>query len=151
VSGSEIRWAKCKSAPCSRQITTPAPHRSVFTGRMPFLLPNQQCQSSDGKKGGGLILRMQKCLHAQYTWQTWKPCKHIYQLCRDLKTGTTITHRNADFRCWAISLVINYNFRKYCHQVWWSWYKAFSSNYRLCWYENIQKTTGPQIWSNYLQ
>jgi len=32
VSGSEIRWAICKSAPCSRQIglTTPAPHRSVF-------------------------------------------------------------------------------------------------------------------------
>ena len=30
VSGSEIRWAICKSAPCSRQITTPARHRSVF-------------------------------------------------------------------------------------------------------------------------
>jgi len=30
VSGSEICWAICKSAPCSRQITTPAPHRSVF-------------------------------------------------------------------------------------------------------------------------
>ena len=30
VSGSEIRWAISKSAPCSRQITTPAPHRSVF-------------------------------------------------------------------------------------------------------------------------
>ena len=28
VSG--ISWAICKSAPCSRQITTPAPHRSVF-------------------------------------------------------------------------------------------------------------------------
>ena len=30
VSGSEIRWAICKSAPCSRQITMPAPHYSVF-------------------------------------------------------------------------------------------------------------------------
>ena len=30
VSGSGISWAICKSAPCSRQITTPAPHRSVF-------------------------------------------------------------------------------------------------------------------------
>ena len=30
----------------SRQITTPAPHHSIFfTGRMPFLLPNQQRQS----------------------------------------------------------------------------------------------------------
>jgi len=30
VSGSGISWAICKSAPHSRQITTPAPHRSVF-------------------------------------------------------------------------------------------------------------------------
>jgi len=32
----------------SRQITTPAPHRSVFTGRMPFLPPNQHRQSTEG-------------------------------------------------------------------------------------------------------
>ena len=30
VSGSGISWAICKSAPCSRQITMPAPHYSVF-------------------------------------------------------------------------------------------------------------------------
>ena len=30
------------------QITTPAPHHSVFTGRMPFLPPNQQRQSTEG-------------------------------------------------------------------------------------------------------
>ena len=30
VSGSGISLAICKSAPCSRQITTPAPHHSVF-------------------------------------------------------------------------------------------------------------------------
>ena len=29
-SGSGISWAICKSAPCPRQITTPAPHNSVF-------------------------------------------------------------------------------------------------------------------------
>ena len=48
VSGSDISWAICKSAPHSRQITTPAPHHSVFTGRMPFLPPNQQRQSTEG-------------------------------------------------------------------------------------------------------
>jgi len=48
VSGSGIRWATCKSAPRSRQITTPAPHHSVFAGQMPFLLPNQQRQSTEG-------------------------------------------------------------------------------------------------------
>jgi len=30
VSGSGISWAICKCAPCSRQITMPAPHHSVF-------------------------------------------------------------------------------------------------------------------------
>ena len=47
VSGCGISWAICKSAPHSRQITTPAPHHSVFTGRMPFLPPNQQRQSTE--------------------------------------------------------------------------------------------------------
>jgi len=48
VSGSGISRTICKSAPCSRQITMPVPHHSVFTGRMPFLLPNQQRQSTEG-------------------------------------------------------------------------------------------------------
>ena len=45
VSGSGIRWAICKSAPRSRQITTPASHHWVFY--RPFLPPNQQHQSTD--------------------------------------------------------------------------------------------------------
>jgi len=48
VSGSGISWNICKSAPRSRQITMPAPHHSFFTGRMPFLPPNQQRQSTEG-------------------------------------------------------------------------------------------------------
>ena len=48
VSGSDISWAICKSAPRSRQTTTPAPTTQFFTGRMPFLPPNQQCQSTEG-------------------------------------------------------------------------------------------------------
>jgi len=31
-------------------ITIPVRHHSVFTGRMPFLLPNQQRQSTEGSK-----------------------------------------------------------------------------------------------------
>ena len=50
LSGSGISWAICKSAPRSRQITTPAAHHSVFTGQMPFLQPNQQCQSTKGNR-----------------------------------------------------------------------------------------------------
>jgi len=48
--GSGISWTICKqSAPRSRQITTPTPHHSIFTGQMPYLLPNQQHQSTEGK------------------------------------------------------------------------------------------------------
>jgi len=43
VSGSGISWAVCKSTRCSRQITTPAPHHSVFSGRMLFPPPRSWC------------------------------------------------------------------------------------------------------------
>ena len=48
MSGSSISWAVCKSAPSSRQ---PCQHpiTQFFTGRMPFLPPNQQRQSTEGK------------------------------------------------------------------------------------------------------
>jgi len=43
-----LSLAVCKSAPHPRQIATPGPHHSVFTGWMPFLLPNQWRQSIEG-------------------------------------------------------------------------------------------------------
>jgi len=49
VSGSGISWAICKFAPRPRRMIMPAPHHSVFTGRMPFLLPNQQRQRTEYK------------------------------------------------------------------------------------------------------
>jgi len=51
VNGSGISWAICKFASRSRQITIPVPHNSFFTGRMPFLPPNEQRQSTEGKLG----------------------------------------------------------------------------------------------------
>ena len=44
VSGCGISWAVCKSVPHSRQITTPAPHHSVFYG--PDALPATQPTAS---------------------------------------------------------------------------------------------------------
>jgi len=42
-----VSWTICKSfAFRSTQITMPAPHHSIFTGRMLFLTPNQQRQST---------------------------------------------------------------------------------------------------------
>jgi len=54
VNGSGISWAICKSAPRSRQITTPYLTTQFFTGRMPFPPPNQQRQSTEGKGKQGL-------------------------------------------------------------------------------------------------
>jgi len=48
VSCSGISWSICKSAPRSRQITMPAHHHSAFTGQVPFLVPNQRHQSTEG-------------------------------------------------------------------------------------------------------
>jgi len=50
VSGSGISWAICKSAPHSRQIPRQHPTTQFFTGQMPFLLPNQKRQSTEGIK-----------------------------------------------------------------------------------------------------
>ena len=42
-------WCWCKqSVPRSRRITSPTPHHSTVTGQMLFLMPNQQCQSTEG-------------------------------------------------------------------------------------------------------
>jgi len=48
VSGSGICWAICKSAPHPRQPRQ-HPTTQFFTNRMPFLTPNQQRQSTEGK------------------------------------------------------------------------------------------------------
>ena len=68
MSGSGISLAICKSAPRSRQITTPAPLHSVFTGRMPFLPPNQQRQSTEGK---AFI-----CQWTALSMAVWRPRPH---------------------------------------------------------------------------
>jgi len=36
--------------PCPTQTTMPAPRRLILTGRMNFLVPNQQRQSTEGKQ-----------------------------------------------------------------------------------------------------
>jgi len=47
MSGIGISWAICKSAPRPKQICE-HPTTHFFTGQMPFLPPNQQCQSTEG-------------------------------------------------------------------------------------------------------
>jgi len=53
---SGISWTICKrSVPHSRQLITPIPHHSIFTGRTLFLTPNQQCQSTEGNSQAAII------------------------------------------------------------------------------------------------
>ena len=54
-----------QSAPRSRQITTPTPHYSMFIGRMLFLAPNQQLQSTEGTDTNREIV--QSTLNMQYS------------------------------------------------------------------------------------
>ena len=77
VSGSGISLAICKSAPRSRQITTPAPYCSVFY--RPDALPvTQPCQSTEGHKSLCVLefksckLRASKVLpHTHGAWHTY--------------------------------------------------------------------------------
>ena len=49
VSGSGISWAICKSAPwLQTDNDASTPPLSFFTGRMPFLPPNQQLRGNEG-------------------------------------------------------------------------------------------------------
>jgi len=49
VSGNGISWAICKSTPrCWQENHSNTPPLSVFTGRMPFLLPSHQRHSTEG-------------------------------------------------------------------------------------------------------
>jgi len=77
VSGSGISWAICKYAPHRRQITIPPPHYSVSTGQMPFVLHNQQHQSTVGRslpENTKLISIIENVVHItailnRHTWQ----------------------------------------------------------------------------------
>jgi len=68
-----------QSAPRSRQITTPTAGHSVFTGRMLFLTPNQQCQSTEAIKREGFL----NCSMLCYVRQL---CTVIYTQMRGVHT-----------------------------------------------------------------
>ena len=79
VSDSGISWAICKSAPRSRQITTPAPHRSVFLqAGCPSCRPTNSV----------------KALKAHYTtnWNKCKLTKHPQHLANISPDKTTLFH-----------------------------------------------------------
>ena len=54
---------------CSTQITRPTPRHSIFTGRMLFLMPNQQCQSTEGTHSQKIKVKSQ--LIEKVEWKKW--------------------------------------------------------------------------------
>jgi len=74
-----MSWTICKwFAPRSRQITTPVPHHSVFTGWMPFLPPNQHRQSTEA---WGIVCKCDICCqdvsvsHTLVLYWNWWACQ----------------------------------------------------------------------------
>jgi len=65
VSGNGISWAVCKCAPHSRQITTPAPHYSVFL--------QAGCPTNSVKALKATNFR-QNCMKNSYTGNWWRSC-----------------------------------------------------------------------------
>jgi len=71
-SGSGICWAICKSAPHADNHANIPPF-SFFTGRMPFLTPNQQRQSTEGiKSTGHTTVNIGSMLHGSEIWPVRK-------------------------------------------------------------------------------
>jgi len=89
--GSSIRWTICKlSAPRFRQITTPTPHRSIFTGLILFLTPDQQRQSTEGNSRDSSVvfkrlIRTLIMLCFAVVWFVWR----VFQQMRSRLSGQT--------------------------------------------------------------
>jgi len=98
VSGSGISWAICKSAPRSRQITTPAPRRSVFykPGALPAAQPTASKHWRVDSKLFKLIQLRHHCLNALLPSSRFpdsrcsfksiisSPCPNLTQLCVEI-------------------------------------------------------------------
>ena len=107
MSGSGISWAVCKSAPRSRQITTPAPHHSVFTDRMPFLPPNQQRQFAD--------IAFWHCLHtvqSRVYEMIWCPSHSVAGCCcgsgQSVRSASCFTAAGQEISTTAAQLVLQH-------------------------------------------
>ena len=83
VSGSGISWATCKSAPRSRQITTPVPHHSVF-----LQAGCPSCRPTNSVKA--LKAQQRHCLRI-----LWRRAEVMW--------GTVCVQRRRERQCWSRS------------------------------------------------
>jgi len=84
----------------------PAPHHSFFTGRMPFLPPNQQCQSTEGQKWyqGSTITGSRKFIlnGGREMNGNWKTTKQVHKRKKtavksevSIAVGESVVHKNS--------------------------------------------------------
>ena len=110
VSGSGISWAICKSAPRSSQITTPAPHHSVFYRPDAFLPPNQQRQSSNTRCKKSNLTLCNIILTCS---------KEILPFCWVVASCQVVKYRSFEFKDdWRISLRWSQRLRQQFLQQW---------------------------------
>jgi len=111
---SGISWTICKQcAPHSRQITTPTHHHSIFTGRMLFLTPNQECQSTEG-----ITL---------YYIQTWNTINGVISICTENSfiDCLSVTWQSNFFKHFYKKCTLNYH--QYYH------FDNEDGNFGSCW------------------
>jgi len=101
VSGSSISWAICKSAPSSRQITTPAPHHSLYN--YTYTSRSQTFPMTSESTGAGCKPQLRRgrcailCLSVSFSWTV-----------RSTALYTHRAHMHSD-RSWWNSRVFNEN------------------------------------------
>ena len=113
-----ISWTIRKwSALCSREITTPTPHHSIFTGQILFQMPNQQCQSTEGTDTGSPGKWLSKCrwlipLTASFTLVHTKFYHQTIPIFKALWIKNSLCYRLASLSiyCWKDGHKNKYNY-----------------------------------------
>ena len=101
ASGSGISWAICKSAPCSRQTTMPAPHHSVFY--RPDALPAAQPTASKHRR-------------QTYTWHVTAALMKLNQttLCSAFYGGCKREHHHSHLQLTTVLICITTLLQRRC-------------------------------------
>jgi len=95
------------SAPRCRQITMPAPHHSFFTGRMPFLVPNQQRQSTEGLESTCMLHKQPFILIPKHSLLEQTSGGKIYRTHRTTSySRLTYSHQNRRRQSWLTIIII---------------------------------------------
>jgi len=98
MSGSGISWAICKTAPCSRQITTPLPYHSVFYRQDARHPATQPTASKHWRHNWHNVVRTHLL---QYLHNKTFRINHPYPLNSILLCGAFFTHCRHQQVCYA--------------------------------------------------